>query len=437
MSATSIPADINRKHLETARQQIAKGDLQKAAQTLNKAHRQMPGDARVFMLGALMAEKAGNLEKAGEAFERCLELAPMWGPGLLETALFRARHNQFEPAVELAEKVARIEPRNPQVLAGVIDIAHRAGHLEMAVRHLRRGLELHAGDPMLRQHLASDLDSLGESAEAQQLWNGLVEEFPEQSAYRLGRIKSHVASGAASTTLSDVGLLQAQFPEDPVLAHYAALAKGETPSHQPVEMHRTMFDNMATQFDKRLVIELGYQLPRIVARQLVERHPNKDFNLLDLGCGTGLLGACLGPMQGFLIGVDSSSKMIEEAARHGVYDRFHNVDLLDALRHTPDEEYDVLTCLDVLIYIGALQEVVTNAARLLKTGGEFIFSCETAPENGADLVLQASQRYAHKRSHVEALCKQAGFSVATEELVLRQDGGQPIPGFVVTAIKAA
>lgn len=29
MSATSIPADINRKHLEMARQQIAKGDLQK------------------------------------------------------------------------------------------------------------------------------------------------------------------------------------------------------------------------------------------------------------------------------------------------------------------------------------------------------------------------------------------------------------------------
>src|SRR5260370_3865056 len=138
------------------------------------------------------------------------------------------------------------------------------------------------------------------------------------------------------------------------------------------------------------------------------------INLLDLGCGTGLLGLFLGPMQGYLIGVDSSLKMIEEAAKHGVYDRFHNVDLLGALQNTPANEYDVLTLLDVLIYIGAPQLVIPNAARILKTDGELIFSCETAPEDGPDLVLQPSQRYAHKRSHIEALCKQAGFSVSTD-----------------------
>ena len=126
-----------------------------------------------------------------------------------------------------------------------------------------------------------------------------------------------------------------------------------------------------------------------------------------------------------------------EAAKHGVYDRFHNVDLLGALQNTPANEYDVLTLLDVLIYIGAPQLVIPNAVRILKTGGELIFSCETAPEDGPDLVLQPSQRYAHKRSHIEALCKQAGFSVSTEELVLRQEGGEPVQGFVVTATKTA
>lgn len=74
----------------------------------------MPNDARVFMLAGLMAERAGNIPKAEEAFGQCLELAPVWGPGLLESALFRARHGQFETAIELAEKVARIEPRNPR-----------------------------------------------------------------------------------------------------------------------------------------------------------------------------------------------------------------------------------------------------------------------------------------------------------------------------------
>src|SRR2546429_7327660 len=34
--------------------------------------------------------------------------------------------------------------------------------------------------------------------------------------------------------------------------------------------------------------------------------------------------------------------------------------------------------------------------------------------------------------YIEALCKQAGFSVSTEELVLRQEGGEPVQGFVDT-----
>jgi predicted TPR repeat methyltransferase len=437
MSATAPQADPIRKYLETARAQIGKGELREAAQTLNKAQRILPGDARIFMLAGLMAEKAGNAAKAEEAFDRCVELAPMWGPGLLESALYRARRDQFDLAIELADKVARIEPRNPQVLAGVIDIAHRAGKLEMAVSHLRRGLELFPGDAMLRQHLASDLVELGEHAEATQLWNALVDEFPELPVYKMGRIKLRIAQGETEAALEDIRSLEEKYPADPTLAYYASLARAEIPRNTPAHLHQAMFDDLAERFDKHLVLGLNYQLPKIVAGQLIARHPNKDFNLLDLGCGTGLLGLFLGPMQGYLIGVDSSLKMIEEAAKHGVYDRFHNVDLLDALKNTPANEYDVLTLLDVLIYIGDPELVLPNAARILKPGGELIFSCETAPEEGPDFVLQGSHRYAHKRSHIESLCKQAGFSVSTEELVLRQEGGQPLQGFVVTAIKTA
>jgi len=437
MSAISIPPDINRKHLEMARQQIVKGDLQKAAQTLNKAHRQMPNDARVFMLAALMAEKSGNQAKAEEAFARCVELAPVWGPGLMEYALYRARHNQFEPAIELAEKVARIEPHNPKVLAGVIDIAHRAGNLEMAVRHLRRGLDLYPGDAMLRQHLANDLGTLGEPAQARAILDSLVQDHPNEPSYRLARIKLQLLQGETATALEDVLILEDKYPDNPLLAYYASLARSATPLQQPLELHQRMFDGIAESFDNHLVLKLDYQLPKIVADQLLQSHPEKDFNLLDLGCGTGLLGLHLGPMKGYLIGVDSSAGMLEQAVKHGVYDRFHNVNLLDALNDTPADQYDVLTCLDVLIYVGSLQQVIPNAARILKTGGQFIFSCETAPEDGPDMVLQASHRYAHKRSYVEALCQQSGFSISTKELVLRQEAGEPVQGFVVTATKTA
>ena len=161
-----------------------------------------------------------------------------------------------------------------------------------------------------------------------------------------------------------------------------------------------------------------------------------SLNVLDLGCGTGLLGVCLGRLDGFLIGVDISMKMIEQAARHNVYDRFHNANLLDALRDTPDSTYEVVAALDVFIYAGDLTDTVPDAFRLIVPHGDFLFSCEAAPEDGPDLVLQASGRYAHKRSHAMAVCREAGFtSVEIEDLVLRYEGDQPVQGFLVSARK--
>ena len=96
--------------------------------------------------------------------------------------------------------------------------------------------------------------------------------------------------------------------------------------------------------------------------------PDRRFNVLDLGCGTGLLGVYLGRLHGHLIGVDLSEKMIEQAARHGVYSRFHHVNILDALRDTPADHYEVITCLDALVYVGDLAPVIPNVLRCRRGG---------------------------------------------------------------------
>lgn len=436
MSATAT--DPNLQYLTKAREQIANGDLKNAAQTLNKANAQWPQDPRVFMLGGLLAEKAGNVKGAFEALRKSVSLAPDWGPGLLELALLLARQNQFNEAVETAEKVALIEPKNLQVLAGVVDIAHRAGHSEMAIRHLRRGLELVPGDVMLRRLLAGDLSGLGQHEESLTLWSALVAENPQDSQSLLGRVQACIATGKPADAQQNAAVLLGLAPDDAVYQYYAQLARGETPVQQPAELIRPMFDNMAEFYDLHMVRSLKYQLPKQVGDQILARYPEKKINVLDLGCGTGLLGVCLGRLDGALVGVDLSVKMIEQAARHNVYDRFHTVNLHDALRETPGDLYQVIAALDVFIYAGDVTEAIPNAARVLAPGGMLIFSFETAPEQGADLVLQPSGRYAHKRSHIEALCKTAGFaSVEVRDTELREENHQPVNGFVVTACKAA
>ena len=176
----------------------------------------------------------------------------------------------------------------------------------------------------------------------------------------------------------------------------------------------------------------------MVAIEAIAQLVPPGSHVLDLGCGTGVLGLYLGRIEGFLIGVDCSRQMVQQAKRHGVYDRFHTVNLHDALAETPDALYHVITALDVFIYAGALQQAIPNAHRILRPGGHFIFSCETAPEGGAELVLQTNGRYAHRRDHVEQLCRNAGFvRVDVEDVVLRKENDQPVHGFVITAHKAA
>ena len=146
---------------------------------------------------------------------------------------------------------------------------------------------------------------------------------------------------------------------------------------------------------------------------------------------------CLGRIDGFLIGVDLSEQMTAQAIRHNVYDRFHHVNVLDALAETPPSLYDVIAALDVFIYVGDVAIAIPNAHRILVPGGRLIFSCETAAQDEADLVLRPTGRYAHKRSHIEALCRSAGFAdLSIEDCELRLEQGQPIAGFLVVAKKA-
>ncbi|MBF5003773.1 tetratricopeptide repeat protein [Diaphorobacter caeni] len=438
MSATATSYDPIRKLLETATQQIEKNELHEAAQTLNECQKLWPNDARVFMLAGLMAEKSGNIPAAFDALRRSVAADPNWTPGELQLALLYSRRGMYDKAIKHAERLARREPNNALVLAHLVDFAHAAGNMELAIREIRRGLTYLPKDVQLRRVLANDLQVTGQRAEALEVWSSLIEDNPKDEMALLGRVTTLIEGGKPSAATSDTTTLLELSPGNTIYAYYSAIAHGVTPDHQPPELNRMLFDSMAEGYDQAVVRGLHYQLPKIVAEKIIQRFPTKSLSVLDLGCGTGLLGVCLGRLDGFLIGVDISTKMIEQAARHEVYDRFHTVNMLDALRETPGDIYEVITALDVFIYTGDLTATVPNAHRILMPAGDLYFSCEIAPEDGPDLVLQPSGRYAHKRSHVLALCKQAGFAdVQIEDLVLRDEAGGPVNGFLVTARKAA
>jgi len=259
---------------------------------------------------------------------------------------------------------------------------------------------------------------------------------PENTAILLDRLLAYVSTGQKGLALQDADQLLASDHQNETYLYYASLLKGETPPTQPAAVVQRLFNLSARNFDGHLVDNLQYQLPHDVAQLIISWYPDKQVDVLDLGCGTGLLGASLGPLKGVIVGVDLSSEMIRQAHQHNVYAQFNQVNILDALQATPAQHYDVITALDVLIYVGDLKPVIPNAYRILVPGGRFVFSCETAPKKIKTFALAATQRFIHQKAHTQKLLQDTGFTdIQIEDCVIRLENGEPVQGFVVTAQK--
>jgi predicted TPR repeat methyltransferase len=151
---------------------------------------------------------------------------------------------------------------------------------------------------------------------------------------------------------------------------------------------------------------------------------------VDLGCGTGLMGAELRPLTERLEGVDLSARMLSGARRKGLYDRLEQVELV-AFLGGDSGGIDLLTAADVMNYVGPLPPVLAAAQKTLARGGLFGFSLEL--HAGMGTLLQRRQlRYAHNADEALAESRAAGFEVvAAERMAIRRERDAPVDGLVL------
>jgi predicted TPR repeat methyltransferase len=438
MSITAIPSDPFTRRLQKIGQLISAGDLPSAATELNIAVKEQKDDPRIYLLGMRLNEAKGEHERALLDVRKAVSMNPMWVVSVTELSALLSRMGRHDEAVTQAKKAAAIEPNNVDMLTRVIDIAHEALKFDVALGWLRRLAELRPSNAHYQSLIALDLRYLGEPEQALAVYNEILSANPYDLVALLGRAQISHAQGDSATAQQDCETLVTINPTSTKFQFWHDLVHGVTPATMPIDMVRENHDGEAAQYDTMKLQHSGYQLPRVMAALIKARFPTLEANVLDLGCGTGLLGASLGRLNGALVGVDVSVKMIERAVPHGVYDKFHTVNLLDALAATPDALYHVISACDVFPFVGDLTQAVPNAFRIVRPDGYFVFSCERAEESEADMVLRPAMRFAHKQSVVETLCQSAGFDevdVLEAPLFAGTDG--PVMGYIVIAHKAA
>jgi demethylmenaquinone methyltransferase/2-methoxy-6-polyprenyl-1,4-benzoquinol methylase len=146
------------------------------------------------------------------------------------------------------------------------------------------------------------------------------------------------------------------------------------------DAHQEFFDHLAADWDLRFTAEDLERLQHIVDKIEV----NEGWNVLDIGCGTGILFDLLRRRvgkEGSVTGVDFSFQMVRTAYRNFPFDNVNVVDA-DAINLPfADNSFDVAVAFAAFPHFSDQKRAIEETHRVLKNGARFyIIHLESSKE---------------------------------------------------------
>ena len=192
--------------------------------------------------------------------------------------------------------------------------------------------------------------------------------------------------------------------------HMLSALTGNTHETAPRDYVENLFDGYSKRFEASLVDKLEYRIPKLIRDILIKPNGNKTLgSVLDLGCGTGLLGLEIKRYCSALEGIDLSNNMLSVAKQKNVYDKLSQFDILEYLASMP-LNFDYFFALDVFIYVGDLNEIFRLIKSRNRKPGKLVFSTEHSKLDGYHILK--SGRYSHSNSYIESLCKKFDYKIS-------------------------
>jgi 2-polyprenyl-6-hydroxyphenyl methylase/3-demethylubiquinone-9 3-methyltransferase len=171
-----------------------------------------------------------------------------------------------------------------------------------------------------------------------------------------------------------------------------------------------------------------HQINPLRLEWIARQAPLSGHQVLDAGCGGGILAEAMARQGADVLGIDLASKSLKVAQLHALESGLANVAYrevaVEALAAERPASFDVVTCMEMLEHVPDPASVVKACAELVKPGGWVFFSTlNRNPKSflfaivGAEYVLNLLPRGTHefakfiKPSELASYCREAGLDL--------------------------
>lgn len=104
----------------------------------------------------------------------------------------------------------------------------------------------------------------------------------------------------------------------------------------------------------------------------------KGLRVMDVGCGGGLLSEAMAQAGANVVGIDLSPELLEVAKLHALGAGLSNIEYqlqtAEDMANVHPEQFDLVTCMEMLEHVPAPEAVLDACVKLLKPGGLLVLS---------------------------------------------------------------
>lgn len=379
---------------------------------------------------------AGRFQEALAAFDAGLAIRPNWPQALLNKAIALRELKRPADALSCLDVLLSENPDFAEAMDVKGSVLRDEKMFEEAVALHSQALRLRPGFVDALVNRGNSLRDLGRRKEALADYDAARALKSDDGGLLVARAIILSEMGRREEAISDFNAAIALGGDrEEIEFHLAGLGAAEAPATSPRNYVTELFDDYADQFELHLTQDLKYQAPQLLIDALGPLIANRNCDVADLGCGTGLMAPLLKPYTRRLDGVDLSPRMLERARQRGSYNLLHVGDMVEFLLARP-RSYDVVVAVDVFVYVGKLDSAFAATRQALRPGGLLAFTVEM--QNEGTFALRETKRYAHSPDYIDRLATTHGFSLRhMKRRVLRMNQGEEVTGLVVVLAAAS